>query len=265
MSVAAIPPDHARRAYDVFAAFYDDFTSDHDYDGWVGKVEGLVRALGAPGRAVLDLACGTGSSFAPLISRGYAVTAADVSPAMAAEAARKGGDRITVHVADMRELPVLGDFDLVWCLGEAVNYLHDRHELLSAFAGVRRNLRAGGLFVFDTVTLGSFRSIFASLSVTAGEQRVLVLDGKGATDLPSGGAAEVDIERLIRGDDGRWRRERSVHLHRHHPEPALRAALERSGFHVEAVRGSRPDEPLDPEPDELRHSKLVYAARRERR
>jgi SAM-dependent methyltransferase len=261
MSVVAIPPDHARRAYDVFAGFYDDFTADHDYDGWVGKVEAMARGLGAPGRDVLDLACGTGSSFVPLLSRGYRITATDVSPAMAAAARRKGRGRVPVHVADMRRLPLLGRFDLVWCLGEAVNYLHDRSELAASFDGVRRNLREGGLFVFDTVTLGSFRSILSSLSVIAGAERVLVLDGKGSPDLGEGEAAEAEIERLIRDDEGRWRRERTVHIHRHHPEAALRAALEAGGFHVEAICGSRPDEPLDPEPDELRHAKLVYAAR----
>jgi SAM-dependent methyltransferase len=262
MSVAAIPPDHARRAYDVFAPFYDDFTADHDYDAWVGKVERLVRELGAPGRSVLDLACGTGSSFAPLLSLGYEITGVDVSPAMAAEAGRKCGGRVPVHVEDMRELPALGRFDIVWCLGEAVNYLHSREELAAALAGVRRNLSDRGLLVFDTVTLGSFRSIFSRLSVTAAEDRVLVLDGKGAGDLGEGGTAEVEIERLIRDGAGRWRREKTVHLHRHHPGPTLRAALEAGGFHMEAVRGSSYGEPLDPEPDELRHAKLVFAARR---
>jgi SAM-dependent methyltransferase len=264
MAAAAIPHDHARRAYDVFASFYDDFTADHDYDGWVGKVEAMVRELGVPGREVLELACGTGSDFAPLMSLGYAITATDVSPAMAAEARRKADGRVPVHVADMRELPVLGRFDVVWCLGEAVNYLHSAQELAATFAGVRRNLRVGGLFVFDAVTLGSFRSIFSSLSVTAGEDRVLVLDGNGSPHLAEGGAAEVCIERLVRDHERRWRREKSVHLHRHHPEDTLRAALEQGGFHVEAVRGTTPGELLDPEPDELRHHKLVIAARRGR-
>ena len=262
MSGAAIPLDHARRAYEVFAPFYDDFTADHDYDAWVGKIERLVRELGSPGRSVLDLACGTGSSFAPLLSLGYEITGVDVSPAMAAEASRKCGGRVPVHVEDMRELPVLGRFDLVWCLGEAVNYLHAEEELLASFAGVRRNLREGGLLVFDTVTLGSFRSIFSSLSVTADAARVLVLDGKGNAAMPEGGTAEVEIERLFRDDGGRWRREKTFHLHRHHPQRVLREALEAGGLHVEAVRGSSYGEPLDPEPDELHHAKLVFAARR---
>src|SRR5215216_2493201 len=264
MSAIGTPSDHARRAYDVCAAFYDDFTATYDYESWVGKVEALARELGTPGRELLDLACGTGNSFVPLLDRGYAITAVDVSPAMAAAASRKAGGRVPVHVADMRELPSLGEFDVVWSLGEAVNYLHSRAELVAAFEGVRRNLRDGGLFVFDAVTLLAFRSIFSSLSVAAGEDRVLVLDGKGSPELAPGGSAEVWIERLIRWDEARWRREKSVHLHRHHPEPALRAALARSGLHVESVRGTRAGQPLYEQPDELRHERLVIAARHRR-
>jgi SAM-dependent methyltransferase len=262
MSRGAIPLDHALRAYEVFAGFYDDFTSDHDYEQWVGKVESLVRELGQTGRTVLDVACGTGSSFEPLLARGYAITATDISPAMVTEARRKAGGRVAVHVHDMRALPVLGRFDVVLCLGEAVNYLHSEDELLAAFAGARRNLCAGGLFVFDAVALGAFRSIFSSLSVSPAADRVIVLDGKGSPDLKEGGEAEVRIERMIRDREGRWRREQSVHHHRHHPKDALRAALERSGFELAAVRGCTADEPLHSTADDLRHTKLLFAARK---
>jgi SAM-dependent methyltransferase len=264
MSARAIPPDHARRAYDVFAGFYDDFTADHDYERWVGMVAGLVQAIGAPGLVLLDVACGTGSSFEPLLARGYTITATDVSPAMVAEARRKAGDRIDVQVHDMRALPALGRFDVVWCLGEAVNYLHTRDELVAAFASARRNLRDGGLFVFDTAALGAFRSIFSSLLVIPGDDRVLVLDGKGSPDVAEGGASEVWIDRMIRDGDGCWRREQSVHHHRHHPQDAIRRALERSGFELTAVRGSTPGEPLHAVADDLRHTKLVFAARQVR-
>lgn len=260
MSSGIIPLDHARRAYDVFAGFYDDFTSDHDYDQWVGKVETLVRELGAPGHSVLDVACGTGSSFAPLLARGYSITAVDISPAMVDAARLKAGEGIRLHVEDMRALPALGRFDVVWCLGEAVNYLHSERELLAAFGGARRNLRAGGVLVFDTVSLGTFRSVFSSLSVSPSDDRVLVLDGRGSPELDEGGSADVCIERLVR-EDARWRRERCLHHHRHHTGECLRGALERSGFELAAVRGATPGEPLDSAADELRHTKLVFAAR----
>jgi ubiquinone/menaquinone biosynthesis C-methylase UbiE len=123
------PADHALRAYEAFAPFYDRFTKDHANDEWTGMVLAAARTAGLRGKRLLDVACGTGQSFLAMLGRGFEVTACDVSPAMAAIAAAKAGDRAAVSVQDMRRLPRLGEFDLVWALGDALNYLQDRAEL----------------------------------------------------------------------------------------------------------------------------------------
>ena len=51
------------------------------------------------GRRLLDVACGTGRSFLPMLERGYDVTACDISPAMAARAREKSGGAARVLVA----------------------------------------------------------------------------------------------------------------------------------------------------------------------
>src|ERR1700760_4480240 len=120
---------HARSAYDALAPYYDEFTAHHDYEGWTATLESLARAAGLSGRRLLDVACGTGKSFLPFLARGYTVTACDISPAMVERAAAKAGGRVELHVADMRELPRLGAFDLVTVLDDALNYLLDAAEL----------------------------------------------------------------------------------------------------------------------------------------
>ena len=52
------------------------------------------------------------------------------------------GDEAAARVeeAGMRALPMLGQFDLVWCLDDAVNYLLSVDELTSCLAGLRRKL-----------------------------------------------------------------------------------------------------------------------------
>src|SRR3712207_4689181 len=102
--------------YETFAPFYDAFTRDYPYDGWLGDLEGWARECGLTGRRLLDVACGTGNSFMPLLARGYEVTACDLSPSMAARAKAKAGDRAQVTVADMRALPWRARFDLVTCV-----------------------------------------------------------------------------------------------------------------------------------------------------
>ncbi|MDP9292961.1 MAG: methyltransferase domain-containing protein [Actinomycetota bacterium] len=70
--------------YDSLAPVYDLLTAGYDHGRWLAALERLALEHGLAGRRLLDVACGTGSSFLPLLLAGYEVTACDVSPAMAA-------------------------------------------------------------------------------------------------------------------------------------------------------------------------------------
>src|SRR5919112_1807986 len=80
------------------------------YDAWTSHLERRARRFGVSGRRLLDVACGTGKSFLPLLERGYEVTGCDISPEMLAEARAKAPG-VVLEEADMRELPKLGEFD----------------------------------------------------------------------------------------------------------------------------------------------------------
>src|SRR4051812_26297018 len=148
--------DHARRAYDALAPGYDDLTRGHDHVAWTGLLEAHAIAAGLAGKRLLDVACGTGNTIVPMVERGYDVTGVDISAAMLAEAEGKLAGSARLALADMRALPQLGEFDLVWCLGDSLNYLNSEAELAAAFAGMRRNLAADGVVVFDVNTLATF-------------------------------------------------------------------------------------------------------------
>src|SRR3954467_7966192 len=135
----------ARPAYDALASTYGPCPADYDYDRWLTVLHGLAAEHGAQGRRLLDVACGTGRSFEPMLRRGYEVMACDISPAMVERAAaRLEGSSGAAAVADMRRLPDWGTFDLVTCLDDAVNYLHSEADLNAAFWSVARSLRPGG-------------------------------------------------------------------------------------------------------------------------
>ena len=259
--MTAAAPDHARRAYDAFAPFYDDFTSHHDDELWTGVIEDLAIDAGLNGKRLLDLACGTGRSFMPMLERGYAVTACDISPAMVARARAKSEGSARVMVADLRRLDVLGEFDLVWCLGDALNYLQDQHEVAATFAGVRRNLAEGGVFVCDVNTLSTFRTVYSSLLVKPAPDQVLILDGHGRNELGPEGSAVVWIDRLVPTPTGWWRRTRTVHHHRHHAPEALESALRQAGLEPVRAYGSHSSGDVERGVDESRHVKAVLIAR----
>src|SRR3954454_2667148 len=120
---ALLVPDLAAEAYDGLAPAYDAFTAAHEYVRWLDYLEGLAVEHGLRGKALLDVGCGTGKSFLPMLEKGYDVVACDLSPQMAERAREKmptGAARVLV--ADMRELADLGAFDLVTCLDDAINY-----------------------------------------------------------------------------------------------------------------------------------------------
>ena len=252
---------HARTAYDAFAPHYDAFTAHHDYETWTTTLERLARAHGLRGSRLLDVACGTGKSFLPFLDRGYEVTACDISPRMVALAAAKAGDRARLAVHDMRALPRLGDFDLVCCLDDSVNYALGADELEATFAGFARNLAPGGVVVFDANSLLAYRTFFASMTVLPSDDRVLVWEGHAGADVAAGAQAQATLEALERGPDGSWRRERSTHHQRHHPRATVESALRRAGLRAVAVHGMRLDGSTTDDFDELGNSKAVYIAR----
>jgi SAM-dependent methyltransferase len=254
--------DHARVAYESLAPFYDEFTSHHDYELWTRALEGLARAEGLRGNRLLDIACGTGKSFLPFLARGYAVTACDISPAMVSLAAAKADGRAQLHVADMRELPRLGAFDLVTVLDDALNYLLTQAELEAALQGVARNLAPGGVAVFDTNTLMAYRALFASASVVVSDGRVQVWRGRASRDFGEGELAEAEHTGLERREDGWWTATDSRHRQRHHTQASVRRALDAAGLELAALHGMHLDGTTDPGCDEIVNSKAVYIARK---
>jgi len=251
---------HARVAYDGFAPFYDAFTAGHRYAEWTRDLEALAREAGLRGRRLLDVACGSGKSFLPFLERGYAVTACDISPAMADLAAAKAEGRARVEVHDMRRLPALGAFDLVLCLDDAVNYLLDPAELAAALSGMRRNLAPGGVVVFDANCLSTYRSAFAELSVVPSDDLVIVWRGEASAQLEPGGRAAATTQVLRRSSSGRWAETEQRHLQRHHPDRVVREAAAAAGLRLLCVRGMRSDGSFHAAVDELRCSKAVYVA-----
>jgi SAM-dependent methyltransferase len=244
-------------AYERLAPVYDDFTDGYDHDAWIDRLERIARNHGANGPRVLDVACGTGKSFAPLLERGYDVWACDISPAMVERARRCAGvDPERVLVADMRALPELGAFELVTCLDDAVNYLLTVEDLTAAFAGVARLLAPNGIYVFDANTLATYRSGFSAEARF--ERPLAAAVWRGETTGPIGPGAMCSAAIELAGGEGAVSR----HIQRHHPEPTIRHALTSAGLACRAVLGQSTGGVLHEGADEEAHTKLVYIAGR---
>jgi SAM-dependent methyltransferase len=249
----------AEIAYEAIAPVYDDFTAHHDYELWLGNLLPKLELHGLQGRRLFDVGCGTGKSFIPMLEQGWEVTACDISASMVELARSKVGDAAELFVADMRDLPTVGEFDLVWCLDDAINYLLSADELEQAFSGMRRNLGRNGLLMFDVNTLSAYRNFFAEEVVVEKDGRRLIWKGQASKDVEPGSISEASFE--VRSRDGEPPVPPQMHRQRHFPEAEVLATLERVGLECLDVYGhgfdAVPKQPLD----EVEHSKAVYIAR----
>jgi SAM-dependent methyltransferase len=253
--VSAEPSAEARRTYDAFAASYDDFNHRYRYERWTGTLLERARAAGLAGERLLDVGCGTGLSFLALLAAGWSVVGCDVSPRML-DGARGRIDRpVPLHLADMRSLPRLGRFDLVWAVNDAINYLGDEAELEATLAGMRRNLAAGGVVLFDVNTLATYRTFFAEEVVVEHGDRRFLWRGMGS---PGDGNAGSIFEARFDGDGAGI--EAHTHRQRHFSEPEVRAAIEAAGLDCVEVAGELDGE-LTSGVDEGTHTKAVYVCR----
>jgi SAM-dependent methyltransferase len=258
--MGVIDLDQAAAAYEVLAPYYDDFTAGYAYEEWVAAIERRALALGLRGRRALDLACGTGNSTGPLLARGYSVLGCDISPGMIEEARRKYPDHAdSFLVADMRDLPELGQFDLVLCLDDAMNYLLSTEDLRAAFSCVARILSPSGIFAFDLNSLLTYRTTFARAMVKERQGVLLAWQGESEPSLEEGqiGAASVAI--FAEREDGLWERRSMRHVQRHHSPEGVRSALARAGLDC-ALAGQHAGARLEDAFDDERHIKVVYFA-----
>lgn len=250
-------PRSARDAYNAFAPIYEEFTIQNDHETWLGGL--LLPELGKRGLKVgraLDVGCGTGKAFAPLLARGWDVYGCDASDGMLAEAAAKHPG-VPLLRADATDLPVYGfAFDLVLALNDVTNYLVEDGDLERFFTRVSRNLTAAGLFLFDRNTIRLMHKSFDGPESAWMSRGRWKWRGSGDAVVP-GGIFEAELSGpAVRSH---------VHRQRHWTPAQVQDALEASGLACLAVLGQWEEGEtvlLGETLDEDRDEKAIYIAGR---
>ena len=245
----------AKAAYQAFASIYDDFNYRNDYEMWFGALLPELEKRGLKQGRLLDVGCGTGRAFEPMLRRGWQIQGCDVSTAMLAEAQRKFGDAVGLDAADATELPVYGEFELAWALNDVVNYLTGDGDLERALRGMRANLSADGMVLFDSNSLGLFQTSFAS-----GNSELMSVGEWTWQGLSDGIEPGGTFEARISGTGV----ETHVHRERHYTPEQVKEAMTAAGIEYLVALGQTEEDGqvvlVDP-PDERRDHKIIYIGR----
>lgn len=246
--------DPARVAYQAIAPIYDEFCGANDYEMWIGTLLPELEKHGLRQGRLLDIGCRRGRTFEPMLKRGWEIVGCDLSPAMLVEARAKFGDAVPLHEASLRELPVFGEFELVWALNDVVNYLLEDEDLERAFAGIRANLAPGGLILFDSNTVTVYRSSFGEAD---GVQKVGEWRWASLTQEVVPGSI---VESQISGPGV----ETHIHRERRYSEAQIRAALQTAGLELVVSLGQQEVDgglAMSELPDEGRDHKIIHICR----
>jgi SAM-dependent methyltransferase len=120
---------------------------------------------------ILDAGCGSGRDARAFLARGYAVTAFDASPTLAALASAHGG--LPVQVRRFQEIDWHGEFDGIWACASLLHVpLSELPEVLERLAVA---LKPGG-------------TLYASFKYGCGEREH---SGRHFTDLDESGLAAL--------------------------------------------------------------------------
>lgn len=104
----------------------------------------------AGGGPALELAIGAGRIALPLAAQGIPVEGVELSPAMVDQLrAKPGGDRLDVTIGDFADVPVSGDYRLIYVVWNTFFNLLTQEDQIRTFQNVAEHLTDDGSFVIE--------------------------------------------------------------------------------------------------------------------
>jgi SAM-dependent methyltransferase len=101
---------------------------------------------------ILDVGCGTGRHYIPLMQEGYDVTGLDGSQNMLSVLKRKAKEanvESCVLRKDMRDMDFASEFDAIICMNTVFLYLLKDKDILQALSAFHKALKPGGAAIID--------------------------------------------------------------------------------------------------------------------
>ena len=149
--------------YEDFSYIYDKLSFDLDYEKYASNILKLVKEHNINKESMLELACGSGMLTKYFFDEFDSIDALDISTDMLNVFANKyDPSNVNLIYYDMVEFENPNSYDLIVILLDSINYVTDSRDLEKLFKNCYKNLKDGGLLIFDINSEYKMNEIFGS-------------------------------------------------------------------------------------------------------
>ena len=242
-------------AYTALAGSYDALTRDIPYPQMLDFMESLLHRHQKHPKTVLELACGTGSLSCLLAQKGYEVLASDLSEEMLSMAWQKAASLARppyfIHQS-MEKLRLPAPVDWIVCCLDSLNYLTNPADCEQTLRRCYKNLKDGGVLIFDINTPEKLRALDGQVFLDETEDSYCVWRAEFEENICYYG---MD---LFRKQGRLWERSFEEHREYAYTVSQLTGYLQEAGFAVIETYGDR-----KPEPPEENEQRIYFYAQKE--
>lgn len=216
--------------YENLADYYDRLMNrDVDYVGWANYLWKLLTELHPSPIEGLEMASGTGNMTEQMIRKNCHLDAFDRSEEMLTIAREKNLPIRDVRFfqQDMLDFRFAKKYDFAICSCDSINYLLEDGDLLGVFQRVFDQLKPGGIFLFDVVTLHRMSELYGNEIFVVDQDDVYYV-WKNQWD-PENCQISYEITFFVQMEDG-YERFDEFHQQRGYTMNEIEMALDKAGF-----------------------------------
>lgn len=189
--------------YKDFAYIYDKLSFDLEYEKYSQNIKKLCDDYKIKKENMLELACGTGMLTQYFFDYFDNIDALDLSQSMLEVFSRKHQEEnVSLFNYNMVDFLKEDSYDLIVILLDSINYLTDENDLKKLFENSYKNLKDGGLLVFDINSSYKMEDVFGSnCFVYEYEDIFYTWD-----NIKEGDIVDMELNFFVENEDGSYKR-----------------------------------------------------------
>lgn len=213
--------------YKDFAYIYDKLSFDLDYEKYADNIKKLVNKNNIKREKMLELACGTGMLTNHFFDFFEKIDALDLSQSMLEVFSKKyQEEKVSLYNYNMVDFQNEYSYDLIVILLDSINYILDEDDLKKLIENSYKNLKRGGLLIFDVNSEYKMEEVFGSKSyIYEYEDIFYTWDNIKDDDI-----IDMELNFFVENDDGSYQRIIENQVERYYSVDFMKNILKENNF-----------------------------------